>query len=209
MFERDFKYRNLVFCTVITWPYCFFFLFLFFDTLNAQMTGKEVPDWLKSILFHSMIDPVISCRGIQIYGFRERDSGSLIATPMHLQFGLYGAFVLSIFALWDRNGTAWLNCPTIFKSMFLGDISALRYSISGLGLAFNYLHLSLCNISILYVIICFSWEWEDQEFGENCLAFVRFCGLSARQNDCDPQKKLMALNNTLGCSCQRNRHSWS
>lgn len=40
--------------------------------------------------------------------------------------------------------------------MCLGDVSALRYSISGLGVAFNYLHLGLYNISILYVIIFLS-----------------------------------------------------
>lgn len=69
-----------------------------------------------------------------------------IATPMDEQFGLWCFCSVNI---------PRLNCPTIFKSMCLGDISALRYSISGCWLAFNYLHLCLYNISILYVIICF------------------------------------------------------
>lgn len=87
--KRLCKYRDLVWCTALTWSAIVFVVF-FFGIFNAQRTDKEVPDWLKSIQFHSMIQPVISCRGIQIYGFRERISGSLlIATPMDLQFGLW------------------------------------------------------------------------------------------------------------------------
>lgn len=64
-------------------------LYCFADTINAQRTDKEAPGWLKSIPFHSTTDPVVSWRGIQIYGIRKRDLWSLlIATPMDLQFGL-------------------------------------------------------------------------------------------------------------------------
>lgn len=90
-------------------------------------------------------------------GFSEEHSGCLlIATQMDLQFSSYSAFVLSIFPFWDISAPVWMNCSTIFKSMHLGDISALKHRIRGLGLAFNYQHLVLHNISILCVTIGFS-----------------------------------------------------
>lgn len=86
------KFRNVVMCTVLTWPS------VFLGTLNAQTTDKEVPGSWKSILFHSRILKTQSFH-IEVfkkYRFVERHSGRLlIATPMDLQFSSYGAFVLS------------------------------------------------------------------------------------------------------------------
>lgn len=45
----------------------------------------------------------------------------------------FGAFVLSIFRLRRPDRTARLNCPSIFNSMRLAEVSALRCSILGGG----------------------------------------------------------------------------
>lgn len=44
-----------------------------------------------------------------------------------------GAFVVSIFRLRRPDRTARLNCPSIFNSMCLAEVSALRCSILGGG----------------------------------------------------------------------------
>lgn len=79
--------------------------------------------------------PVLKCRS----GGSPPAPSWRLQTICNLDFG---AFVLSIFRLRRPDRTARLNCPSIFNSMCLAEVSALRYSMGGAPI--NYLHLGLC-----------------------------------------------------------------
>lgn len=85
----------------------------------------------------------------------------LIATIVDLQFGLWFFCSVNIATL-THGGYSMVKLPLHFQV----NVSWRHKCTSPLITCI----WGPYNISTLCVIICFSWEWEGQECGENCLS---------------------------------------
>lgn len=122
-------------------------------TFNVQRIDIELLHWPNFsqfyISFHVSILPTPKYPQMYVCKVADCHSKWFTIVIAVLLFCQYSHFE-------DTHCAPWLNCPTIFKSMCLVEVSALRYSIRGWGLPLNYLHLGMYYITMLYVRVWLS-----------------------------------------------------